>query len=47
MQDLASLRPAALPGRDEIAARLASHPPLDQLLTADDLEKQLANSRRP
>jgi 8-oxo-dGTP pyrophosphatase MutT (NUDIX family) len=47
MQDLASPRPAALPGRAEIAARLASHPPLDQLLTADDLEKQLANSRRP
>jgi 8-oxo-dGTP pyrophosphatase MutT (NUDIX family) len=26
--------------RDDIAARLASHPPLEQLLTADDLERQ-------
>jgi 8-oxo-dGTP pyrophosphatase MutT (NUDIX family) len=30
----------ALPSRAEIAARLAFHPPLEQLLTADDLEKQ-------
>jgi 8-oxo-dGTP pyrophosphatase MutT (NUDIX family) len=44
MQDPASSRPA-LPGRDEIAARLAIHPPLDQLFTADDLEKQLANAQ--
>ena len=35
----------ALPTRAQIAARLASHPPVEQLLTADDLEKQQQNSR--
>lgn len=46
MQDLASAPARALPSRTEIAARLASHPPLESLLTADDLEKQqLAASR--
>lgn len=46
MQDLASPRARALPSRTEIAARLATHPPLETLLTADDLEKQqLAASR--
>ena len=45
MQHPASPRAAALPGRDEIAARLASPPPVDQLFTADDLEKQLANAQ--
>jgi 8-oxo-dGTP pyrophosphatase MutT (NUDIX family) len=40
MQDLASPRARALPSRTEIAARLAHHPPLETLLTADDLEKQ-------
>ena len=45
MQHPASPRAAALPGRDEIAARLASPPPIDQLFTADDLEKQLANAQ--
>lgn len=46
MQDLASPGARALPSRTEIAARLASHPPLETLLTADDLEKQqLAASR--
>jgi 8-oxo-dGTP pyrophosphatase MutT (NUDIX family) len=33
-------RAATLPGRDAIAARLASHPPVEELFTADDLEKQ-------
>ncbi|MGZ5032605.1 MAG: CoA pyrophosphatase [Usitatibacter sp.] len=33
-----------LPTRAEIVDRLASHPPIEQLLTADDLEKQLASS---
>jgi 8-oxo-dGTP pyrophosphatase MutT (NUDIX family) len=28
-----------LPGREAIASRLASHPPLEELLTADDLER--------
>jgi 8-oxo-dGTP pyrophosphatase MutT (NUDIX family) len=46
MQDTASPPARALPSRTEIAARLASHPPLESLLTADDLEKQqLAASR--
>ena len=31
---------AALPTRAQIAERLASHPPLEALLTADDLERQ-------
>jgi len=31
-----------LPSRAEIAARLASHPPLESLMTADDLERQHA-----
>lgn len=34
-----------VPTRADIARRLASHPPLEQLLTADDLEKQHANAR--
>ncbi|HYC35990.1 MAG TPA: CoA pyrophosphatase [Usitatibacter sp.] len=40
MHHLASPGSRALPGRAEIAARLADHPPLEALLTADDLEKQ-------
>ena len=40
MHDLASPRARAVPSRTEIAARLATHPPLETLLTADDLEKQ-------
>jgi 8-oxo-dGTP pyrophosphatase MutT (NUDIX family) len=39
------MRTMALPTRAQIAARLASHPPIEQLLTADDLEKQQQNSR--
>ena len=47
MQDLASPRARAVPSRTEIAARLATHPPLETLLTADDLEKQqLAAEKR-
>jgi 8-oxo-dGTP pyrophosphatase MutT (NUDIX family) len=42
-QPLLAARP--LPGREAIATRLASHPPLDELLTADDLEKQALASR--
>jgi 8-oxo-dGTP pyrophosphatase MutT (NUDIX family) len=46
MQELAFPSARALPSRVEIAARLASHPPLESLMTADDLEKQqLAASR--
>ncbi|HSJ96526.1 MAG TPA: CoA pyrophosphatase [Myxococcota bacterium] len=44
MQDLGSPR-IALPGRGAIAERLAACPPLAELLTADDLEKQHAASQ--
>jgi 8-oxo-dGTP pyrophosphatase MutT (NUDIX family) len=46
MQDIVSPR-ARLPSRADIAERLASHPPIEQLLTADDLEKQHANAQQP
>lgn len=46
MHDPVSPR-ARLPSRADIAERLASHPPIEQLLTADDLEKQLANAQLP
>ena len=35
----------ASPTRAEIVARLASHPPIEQLFTADDLERQQQNAR--
>jgi 8-oxo-dGTP pyrophosphatase MutT (NUDIX family) len=35
-----------LPGRDAIAERLAAQPPLEELLTADDLEKQARASEQ-
>ena len=47
MHDLASAASRALPGRAEIAGRLASHPPLEALLTADDLEKQHLAGQSP
>src|SRR5438105_6509 len=40
MQDVAISRAGTLPTRAFIAQQLASQPPLDQLLTADDLERQ-------
>jgi 8-oxo-dGTP pyrophosphatase MutT (NUDIX family) len=40
MQAVATAAIRALPGRSEIARRLATHPPLEQLFTADDLERQ-------
>ena len=36
---------SAIPSREEIARRLAASPPLEQLMTADDLEKQAANAK--
>jgi 8-oxo-dGTP pyrophosphatase MutT (NUDIX family) len=36
-----------LPGREAIASRLASHPPLEQLLTADDLERYTREPQQP
>jgi 8-oxo-dGTP pyrophosphatase MutT (NUDIX family) len=35
----------ALPSRELIAQRLATLPPIEQLMTADDLEKQAANAK--
>ena len=40
MQPLSPAPEIALPTRGEIVQRLALHPPLEKLLTADDLEKQ-------
>ncbi len=40
MHEVATAPSRALPGRAEIADRLASHPPLEALFTADDLERQ-------
>ena len=36
-----------MPGREEIARRLAAQPPIHELLTADDLEKLTENARQP
>jgi 8-oxo-dGTP pyrophosphatase MutT (NUDIX family) len=36
-----------LPSRADIVSRLASSPPLEELLTGDDLEKQQQNSQGP
>jgi 8-oxo-dGTP pyrophosphatase MutT (NUDIX family) len=33
--------------REALVARLAKHPPLDQLMTADDIERQKANAALP
>ena len=35
-----------LPTRAEIVARLAASPPVEELLTADDLEKQSVNAQQ-
>jgi len=40
-------RAMVLPGRDAIVARLAACPPLEKLLTADDLEKQQLAAAQP
>jgi 8-oxo-dGTP pyrophosphatase MutT (NUDIX family) len=42
-----SARNAALPRREDIVLRLASSPPIEQLMTADDLEKQAVNAKLP
>lgn len=50
MQAVVTAPNRALPGRGEISQRLAAHPPLEQLFTADDLERQqveLATALRP
>ena len=48
MHSVPRLAPGILvPSREAIARRLAASPPLEQLMTADDLEKQLANAKLP
>jgi 8-oxo-dGTP pyrophosphatase MutT (NUDIX family) len=44
---IALQKPFSIPSRADIAARLATSPPLEELLTADDLEKQHLNSQQP
>ena len=46
MHSVPRLAPGFLvPSREDIARRLAASPPLEQLMTADDLEKQIANAK--
>lgn len=47
MQSIAVQSTFTLPTRAEIVARLASSPPMEELLTADDLEKFHYNSQQP
>jgi len=47
MSTLVPLRAPVLPGRDAIAQRLAAMPPVAELLTADDLEKQQLAGAQP
>jgi 8-oxo-dGTP pyrophosphatase MutT (NUDIX family) len=45
MTSIAAPGALALPSRTDIVSRLASSPPLDELLTADDLERRHMNSQ--
>ncbi len=47
MSSIALPRAPLVPTRAEIAARLAGAPPLEQLLTADDLERRQLAAQRP
>ena len=47
MNDLAFPRIAALPSREIIVRSLAGHPPLEELLTADERERQQQNAQAP
>ena len=47
MGSIAVQRSFALPGKADIVSRLATSPPLEDLLTADDLEKQHENGQVP
>src|ERR1700687_1717220 len=38
-------RSPAIPTREDIVRSLAASPPVEQLMTADDLEKQIANAK--
>lgn len=44
MHDSRATPAVPIPGREEIARRLATLPPIEELLTADDLEKQRADA---
>ena len=46
MRDLAFRGTSAVPTREEIVRRLAQHPPLEDLMTADDIERQRENAVR-
>ncbi|MGE5097934.1 MAG: CoA pyrophosphatase [Betaproteobacteria bacterium] len=46
MHDLVFRRVDAVPGRDELVRRLAEHPPLEQLMTADERERQHENAMK-
>jgi 8-oxo-dGTP pyrophosphatase MutT (NUDIX family) len=47
MHDLAFRRIATVPGRDHLVRSLAERPPLDELMTADERERQLENAQKP
>jgi 8-oxo-dGTP pyrophosphatase MutT (NUDIX family) len=47
MRDLAFRRVASVPARDELVRRLAQHPPLEELMTADERERQQQNALQP
>ncbi len=47
MHDLAFRRTGRIPSRDQLVQRLAEHPPLHDLMTADDLERQRENAAKP
>ena len=47
MHDLAFRRTGRIPTRDQLVQRLAEHPPLHDLMTADDLERQRENAAKP
>ena len=46
MRDLVYRRIGNVPTREEIVGRLTQHPPLADLMTADDLERQKENAAR-
>jgi 8-oxo-dGTP pyrophosphatase MutT (NUDIX family) len=46
MRDLASRRTGRVPTREELVRRLADHPPLEELMTADERERQQENAAR-
>jgi 8-oxo-dGTP pyrophosphatase MutT (NUDIX family) len=47
MRDLAFRRIQRVPSREELVRRLAEHPPLDQLMTSDERERQREIGSRP